>query len=233
MRSNSHCKTLVPKFLLIPLPLNPQTIETYRAALLFCTFLGEGRGFTIKFFTIFGIINPREAAVTLGALDLRDLETKNGSWWNIYTTLTNVQQQPSLLCSSNHNNRQLWKLFDHRRPLASQTSWWLSGSSILVGFLSFWCPFRCQMLISWYVFGIVGWHIASDPFLPLLVQIILLVSAQCFTVLRQSGSWLYRYRMVTNWPLPTYLNPRWHGTYYHSVLDCYNIILKNIFYRNI
>jgi hypothetical protein len=71
---------LVPPFLVIPLPLNPQTIEVYRAALLlFCTFLGEGREFTIDFINIFGRMNPGEAAAKLEALDLEDLEAKRGT----------------------------------------------------------------------------------------------------------------------------------------------------------
>jgi len=90
--SKTHSKTLVLTFLVIPLQLNPQTMETYRAALLFCTFLGEGRGFTIDFFNIFGRMNPGESVATLGTgpWGLGSQEG-NGSWWNICTTLTNVR----------------------------------------------------------------------------------------------------------------------------------------------
>ena len=47
-------------------------------ALLFCTFLGEGRGSSTDFFNIFGRTNPGENAAMIEALDLGDLEAQRG-----------------------------------------------------------------------------------------------------------------------------------------------------------
>ena len=55
-----------------------QSIETYRATLLFCILLREDRTFAIKFFNSYARINPGDAAAALGALARGDEEAKRG-----------------------------------------------------------------------------------------------------------------------------------------------------------